>query len=74
MDYYGTMQAIIKRFPDTSGCQHNNVVARRGGVDIEMGQCIDCGFAIAFHIDKAGHRTGRTEIVQLETVPEDNTK
>jgi len=27
--------------------------------------------AIAFHVDKEGHRTGQTEIVQIETLPED---
>jgi hypothetical protein len=58
--------AIIKRFPDTSGCNHGPAAARRAGVDMELAFCPDCKFSIAFHLDKDGKRTGLIEIVELE--------
>jgi hypothetical protein len=66
------MRAIIKRrFHDKSGCNHINIATRRGDVNFEYGFCPDCGFAIAFHLDKDGKRNGPAEIVELETLPDD---
>jgi hypothetical protein len=67
-------QGIIKRFPDTSGCNHVNIAVRRGDVHFEYGYCPDCKFAIAFRLDKDGKRTGDAEIVELATLPDDESK
>ena len=48
-----------------------NIATRRGDVNFEYGFCHDCGFAIAFHLDKDGKRNGPAEIVELETLPDD---
>jgi hypothetical protein len=60
--------AIIKRFPDTSGCLHKQSSAPRVLDNVEFVQCFDCNFAIAFHLDKTGKRTGISEIIQLEEI------
>jgi hypothetical protein len=64
-------EAILKRFPDNSGCQHAHLRASRISGDVEFGECLDCGHQIAFHLDKAGIRTGQTETLTVDPLPKD---
>ena len=63
--------AIIKRFPDTSGCLHKQASKPRVMENFEFVQCFDCNFVIGYQLDGSGNRTGITEIVQLEELPSD---